>query len=509
VRAFALVVGLLLFAGCLDSDGPPSEEAAPTPTAPPFVGADGSGAGAGTGSGGGDGGDGASAIEIPPGCDIERPATIHSPGGIEVFTTRPRGLPCLVPTMYGTGEPSIGVTSTGNLFLYPAYLAPAEQLQTAEQFTGLGIARSLDQGKTFTRQISGLAGEETANFHPYTADPFMYVDPYTDRVFMEDLAVPPFNCANLSFSDDEGESWTQTMGGCLIWDHVGYGSGPPTVSQPDYPVVIQRCAITLVATTLASQATGCQKTLDGGMTWQPPGDPAFFGGPDGLPYVPATCHGAAHHVFVDHRGWTWIGRDWCGTGPWVALSKDEGATWTQSHVMDGPIPYHDVAVGADAAGNAYAFWIDHDRRPMLSVSKDDGATWAEPWDIAPPGVTAAGMTNLAPAGAGKAGFTYAATFEGMEGVYAVVAAGYALDTEHPIFHTAVPAEPINPGDCNGGTCDGQTDFLDASVGPDGSVWGSYATPNVAAGRLWGAPSLWDAVDPNGVYGGWEEGATTG
>ncbi|MEA3165950.1 MAG: hypothetical protein QOJ26_819 [Thermoplasmata archaeon] len=468
------------------------------------------------GAGGGTGGEGDGAkdgpIAIPPGCDIDRPAIIHGPGGIPIATARPRGLPCLLPTIYGTGEPSIGVTSLGNLFLYPAYLAPTEQLQGAEQFTGLGIARSLDQGKTFTRQIDGLAGQEEANFHPYTADPFMYVDPYTDRVFMEDLAVPPFNCSNLSYSDDQGESWTQTMGGCLVWDHVGYGSGPATVSQPDYPVVIQRCAITMMATTLASEGTGCQKTLDGGMTWEPPGDPAFFGGPDGLPYAPGTCNGAAHHVFVDHRGWTWIGRDWCGTGPWVAMSKDEGATWTKSHVFDGAMSYHDVAVGADSAGNAYAFWIDHDRRPVLAVSKDDGATWSEPWDIAPPGVTAAGMSNIAPGGAGKAGFTYAATFEGLEGVHAVVAAGYGLDTEHPIFHSAVaspPDSPINDGDCNAGTCDGETDFLDATIGPDGSVWGSYAVPYVAAGRLWGAPSLWDDADPNGVYGGWNESTTTG
>ena len=91
------------------------------------------------------------------------------------------------------------------------------------------MARSVDEGEQFTRHFSEIEG--LANFHPYTADPFMYVDPYTDRVFMEDLAMPPFNCANLSFSDDEGATWTQTVGGCAVWDHVGWGSGPPTVSS--------------------------------------------------------------------------------------------------------------------------------------------------------------------------------------------------------------------------------------------------------------------------------------
>lgn len=483
VRAFALLAILVLVAGCLDSA---DDAAGPDePTSPPSQG------------------------DVPPGCDASNPAVVHTVDGVEIdwdgYTST--GLPCLVATVWGTGEPSIGVTSDGTLFLYPSYQAPNEALTPAEQFTGLAMARSLDEGESFTRQFSEVAG--AANFHTHTADPFMFVDPYTDRVFMEDLAIPPFNCANLSFSDDNGETWTQTVGGCMVWDHVGWGSGPPTVSSPEWPVVIQRCAITLFATTLASQASGCQKTLDGGMTWQRPGDPAFFGGPDGLPYVPSTCHGAVHHVFVDHRGWTWLGRDWCGTGPWIALSKDEGATWEHLHVHDEGLVWHDVGVGVDSAGTAYAFWISNDDRPLLSVSHDDGATWSEPWDIAPPGLVAAGMANIAPAGKGKAGFSYAGTFEGRDGAYAVLAAGYELDTDRPVFVTGVPAEPVNGGGCGGGLCDGQADFLDATVGPDGTVWGSYATPSVAAGRLWGAPSLWDDTDPNGVFGGWAEGSTSG
>lgn len=439
--------------------------------------------------------------DVPPGCDEARPAVAHGPGGAPAAPAGPLGLPCFAVTPWGTGEPSLGVTSAGTLFIYPAFQAPSEAAQAAEQFTGMGIARSTDQGDSFERLHSEVAG--ALNFHPYTADPFMYVDPYTDRVFMEDLAVPPFNCANLSYSGDEGATWTQTLGGCLVWDHVGYGSGPPTVSQTrGYPAVIQRCAITAVATTVASYASGCQKTLDGGATWEPPGDPAFLFGPDGLPYAPSTCHGAVHHVFVDHRGWTWLGRDWCATGPWVALSKDEGATWTRFHVDDTPLVWHDVAVGADSAGAAYAFWISNEERPLLAVSLDDGATWSAPMDIAPPGVTAAGNANLAPAGAGKAGFTYAAEVDGLTGVHPVMAAGYGLDTATPVFHTAIAAEPINAGTCSGGLCDGQADFLDATVGPDGTVWGSYAAPYLSAGRLWGAPSLWDASEPDGVYGGW-------
>lgn len=477
----AALLGMITLAGCLGDDG------ADTPD---------------------DGQDlGPESTGVPAGCRLDDPAIVHGPGGTPAATSGPTGYACFVRTPWGTGEPSLGVTGDGTLFLYPAMQTAVPGQDNLEQFVGgMGIARlgpdAVDEGD-FTRHVSEVAG--AVNWHPYTADPFMFVEPYTDRVFMEDLLIPPFNCANLSFSDDLGETWTQSLAGCLTWDHVGYGSGPATVSNPSYPVVIQRCAITYVATTVASEATGCQKSLDGGMTWEAPGEPPFLFDQTGTPYVPATCNGAAHHPHVDHRGWTWIGRLWCDQKPWIALSKDEGATWDQFQISDEvAASWHDVAVGADLGGNVYAFWIDADLRPVLAVSTDDGATWSAPIDIGPPGLVAAGMANIAPGGVGKAGFTYAAEIDGRPGVHAIAAAGYGLHTDAPVFHSAIatPADDaLRPdGNCSSGLCDGQADFLDATIGPDGSVWGSFDhTLKVGGGRLWGAPSLWDADDPNGPF----------
>jgi hypothetical protein len=491
VRSFAILASLLastlLFAGCLDSSEP-DEDSDDDSTTVDY------------------------ASDAPPGCDATRRAVAHGANGAAASWTGALGIPCLVTTVWGTGEPSIGLTSDGSLFLYPSFQAPAEAVDAAGQFTGLGMARSMDEGESFERKFSEVAG--TANFHPYSADPFMYVDPYTDRVFMEDLAIPPFNCANLSYSDDNGDTWTQTLGGCLVWDHVGYGSGPSTLNDLNgYPVVIQRCAITYVATTVASEASGCQKSLDGGATWQPPGDPAFLFDQDGVPYAPSTCNGAVHHVFVDHRGWTWLGRNWCDQKPYLALSKDEGATWTRSKISDGLAAGHDVGVGVDPAGNVYTFWTSAELRPLIAVSKDDGATWSEPMDISVPGLETSGAISIASGGVGKAAFLYAATIDSDPGnVHAVIANAYGLDGDSPVFLSAVlttPDDPLQAGTCAGGFCDGQADFLDGSIGPDGTAWGSFVHGGkLAGGRLWGAPSLWDASDPNGVYGGWGEGSTT-
>ena len=455
--------------------------------------------------------------KVPPGCSPDRPAVVHGPGAAN--WTGPTGIPCMATSPYRTGEPSIGLTKDGAIFLYPAEVAPVTALNGgAEQFTGLGIARSKDDGGNWTRQESKVAG--VVDYHQYTADPFMYVDPATDRVFMEDLMVPPFNCAMMSYSDDLGETWTQGYAGCMTWDHVSYASGPSILKDTSgYPDVLQRCAITYVMTTVISEATGCQKSLDGGKTWQPPGQPAFLFGASGQPYVPGTCNGAAHHATIDARGWLWLGRGWCNganpgdpTGgndhmdPWVAISKDEGATWERHRISDKGVAGHDVAVGVDTAGNAYAFWPGPDNLPYLAVSKDGGVTWSARIPLDVPGLKSAGSITLSAGGVGKVGLSYGATLDadGGKGVHGMLTNVYGLDTDRPTFLTAEASDPAHPlratGACSDGMCTGETDFITSRMGPDGATYSAFNAESMgAAGHLFGAPSLWDASDPNGPY----------
>jgi hypothetical protein len=441
----------------------------------------------------------------PHGCDPTRPAVVHGPGAA-AWTGNP-GIPCLVVSPFRTGETSMGVTKDGSIFVYPAEESPLSSAVESGvgQFTGLGIARSEDGGMTWSLQEDKVGG--VANYHEYTADPFMYVDPYTDRVFMEDLMVPPFNCANLSFSDDRGDTWTQSVAGCMIWDHVSYAAGPSILKDTNgYPTVLQRCGITYIMTTVISEGTGCQKSLDGGKTWQPPGQPAFLFGADGMPYAPTTCNGAAHHAFVDYRGWTWVPRGWCDGNPWVAVSKDEGATWERHMISGKGVAGHDVGIGVDPAGNAYAFWAGKDNLPYLAVSKDEGKTWSDPIPLDVPGLKAMGSIALSPGGIGKVGLSYGANLvvDKGAGVHGMLTYVYDLDTDHPTFVTAEASDPKAPlratGTCADGFCTGETDFITGRMGPEGAAYSSFNDQTLAsAAHIYGATSLWDASDPNGPY----------
>lgn len=442
--------------------------------------------------------------DLPFGCDATRPTVVHALDKVEIESySGALGVPCLVLSPWGGYEPSVGVGADGELYLYPAWPVDTTSDGLAARAFGMGLAKTADGGETWERKLSEVAG--TANWQFFTADPFMYVDPATGRIWMEDLIIPPFNCSNLSFSDDGGETWTQTLGGCLEWDHVTYGAGPFITTEPgDYPNALYRCAIALGATTIASEASGCQKSVDGGMNWGVTTYP-YFGDKDGQPYVPGDCNGGMSHIKVDHRGWVWAPRGWCND-PYISVSKDEGATWEQHQVYDKPVDSgHETSVAVDANGLAYYFWFGEGDQPLLAISRDDGVTWSKPVSIAPPGFIQGAMPSLVAGGGGKIGVSYVANFEqdNGEGVHGVVAVGYGVDTDSPTFLSQIVNpldQPLGSGECSGQGCANQGDFLTLALGPDGLPWSAFMGGTyLVGGRLYGVPSLWDAADPNGPY----------
>ncbi|HUR62443.1 MAG TPA: sialidase family protein [Candidatus Thermoplasmatota archaeon] len=485
---------------------------------------------------------------LPSGCDGNRTAVAHHAGGEPAHADLVEApIPCLVATGHNSMEPTIGIDRDGNLFTYPADVVLYPSLR--EVPSGVGTMRSSDDGATWDLLVPRIGPVPT---HPATEDPYLYLDPATGRLFVEDL-LPAFNCGGLSFSDDGGATWTHTVAGCTAFDHQSMAAGPPVTSTTrGYPNVVYRCAINLVALAGASSSSTCQKSLDGGMTWLHAGEPAFQYPllPPGPPVPSQTCAGAHGHIVVDARGWLYMPRGYCGQ-PWLAVSKDEAATWTRMQVADLGMLFdetgledHEGDVGVDPAGNLYYTWVARDRLPYLVTSGDGGATWSAPRMIGMPGVVEAALPQLAVGGVGKIAFVSMQSQDSPGPPWPVCdlppqcpvpgpARGYGSVSwngvltvswdalgENATFWSAAldpPGDPLVRGHCGPLRCSAVYDFLDVRIGPDGTAWASLvdACPpgctlspqgegvsgqgQGVVGRFWAGASLWDASDPNGPY----------
>jgi hypothetical protein len=381
------------------------------------------------------------------------------------------------------GEPNIGVAKDGTIWS-----------DVREK-----VARSTDGGRTWTRL--------TLDGHATTLDPYVYVDKATSRVYKSDLAG---TCQVLSWSDDRGETWTHAPAAGYGSDHQSITSGPPTTLPTNgYPNVLYSCSQTLGYNGY-SMATGCERSPDGGLTWVPTGTYAFS---DPSPYgagagsgdggVPAHCNGDNGPIFAAPSGDLFVPRGWCGQ-PWLAVSHDEGTTWTRVQVAKNGMNTsvsggfgvvapgsgqsdHEAAVVADKAGNVFYLWMALDRLPYLAVSRDGGKTFGAPMRVGPPGLREAWGPALDIDAKGRVAIAYmgSTTSPGAPwtGSYADTSfTGYLglvsrpLDKKPLIWSGPVTpaADPFVVGRCGPGRCDdGVLDFIDVALGPDGSVWGAF------------------------------------
>ena len=131
----------------------------------------------------------------------------------------------------------------------------------------------------------------------------------------------------------------------------------------------------------------------------PPGTPAMTAGPDG--------EGDVYHGFVTGGG----------LHVYVAVSRDFGVTWTDTHVCDAPAgsTYDHIFtwVAVDRAGNVYTCFSD-DRNVYYSVSADirtsDAPTWSRPVRVSDgPETKSSSLPSVAAGSAGRLVFTWYGT----------------------------------------------------------------------------------------------------
>lgn len=404
-------------------------------------------------------------------------------------------------------EPTLGLNRQGTVFYVAAKSGPFRPV----------VMRSRDGGATWE--------DISPRLHVMTQDPYVWVDKKTGRLFDVDFAAG----LQVSFTDDEGESWTSsTVPQSWHMDHQNLFAGPPPKGGTEprgYPHVVYLCSIGGGALAGLGTATTCSRSLDGGVTFIPTGEPAFFDGPnddDGHFGIRGHCGGETGHGFADRLGYIYLARGWCGQ-PWLAISRDEGASWERVQVADngmpanpGGIQEHEAGVAIDDAGNVYVVWTARNRLPYLAISRDRGRSFGNPMMIGPPGLREASLPTIDIGDDGKIAIAYVGssnapggrspTGSGPEydnttwnGYVTMTAEALSAD---PLFYTATINDPGNPlvkGPCPILRCQQQFDFIDVVVGPDGTPWTSMIDgcmrgdcPRVGRavlGRLVGGPSL--------------------
>lgn len=385
-------------------------------------------------------------------------------------------------------EPSIGVDSSGAIYF-----------QALEK-----TMKSTDGGDTWTNVNPPTA-------LPTTLDPYLWLDPVTDRVFANQLYVA---CSYLYFTDDGGASWITNPAACgtPVNDHQKMATGPFVPGSPldlatpvkAYPTVVYYGVNGLADSRIAM-------SVDGGLTFpfvaesfpaaQAPGsdDPGCGGGlhgnivagPDGTVYVPSRskCPGP---------------RERTSGGPVVAHSTDNGVTWSNGIVADEiGTPYDDKNsdLAIDSENNVYLAFPGGDNRLWLATSSDHGESWSAA-TLMTPGLGTVTMPGIVAGSPGRIAAAYycvpdarASELDGFPGELAVpdhvndtalwaLCVTYSLDalSENPTFHTYVVtgSDPIQRGAISTNSGDSQPgtrnllDFIDVQLDLEGRLYVAFA-----------------------------------
>jgi len=409
---------------------------------------------------------------------LDRDPSVVGPAGQEIRGTRGGRM---IYTGTVAWEPTLGIDDKGALFY---------------QGAGPDVVVSGNEGRSWANV--------TPATHLYSLDPMLYMDTRTGRVFTADLT--GLACTTVSHSDDVGKSWT-TSKACGLTDHQNVFAGPPVSSSTvGYPNIVYLCAIDGGALADASTATSCLKSLDGGLAWLRTGEPAYT---TDLQQLPEICDGGTGHGVVDDKGVVYLPRGWCGE-PYLAISKDEGASWERIKVANNGMPRtqgghyeHEAGVAVDGRGNIYYFWTALDRLPYLAVSTDGGQSFSKPIMVGPPGLKEAWGPTIAVGDTGKIALAYIGSTNAPGGKAPTGEGGYYTDdvtwngyitmsvdalSKRPRFLTASvnpKADPLMRGACGVIRCGVQGDFIDVVIGPDGRPWAAMAD---------GCPFLGDACN---------------
>jgi len=364
-------------------------------------------------------------------------------------------------TYYGIGmstfEPTIGATSDGNLYMtsWGNGQAGSTAMVKCAGLNEMVLALEYSCEDVYNPPLLPVANSN---------DPYLYVDPWTDRLMKFDMHA--LLGMTVEWSDDEGASWSPPTpaGGWAVQDHQTIASSPYSASL--HPTTWVYCI------NGGYPFPMCSASSDGGNSW----------GPE-LPGAPLDCNsgGLTAHLVGSENGNFYRGNPGCdGTGYSIFRSDDGGITWSEH-----PLPTaatgtaatwnaEEAAVAADDADNVHAMWMGLDNMPYYSYSRDAGASWSDVVMIAPPnGVNGTGFPAIAAGADGRVAFGYIGTKgDGVwHGYLTVMTDAFGVQPLMTTVQVNLDADPLDLSEgCGYERCGGFGDFIDLVVDSDGRVW---------------------------------------
>ena len=371
------------------------------------------------------------------------------------------------------GEPSIGINpNSGNSM----FIASLQTLRVKWDDSGSPATSTWEDVSAPNTSLTSL-------------DPILYTDSRTGRTFVSQLLV---KSSAMSYTDNDGANWQISQGSGINSgvDHQTIGAGP-YAKNPDGS--LKGGAVQLPgldgkiypnAVYYASQDVGLAeigRSDNGGLT---------FG--VAIPmWTLVQCDGIHGHIRVAPDGTVYVPNRSCGGKQGVAVSEDNGLTWSIRTVNDSTAGDTDPSVGIGADGTLYLGWADGDGHARIAVSHDRGLTWDHVQDVgASQGVQNVVFPQVIAGDSDRAAFfflgstTPGANGRGTDTTFPGTWFGYIATTYDGgvswVTANATPNDPVQRGVIctNGTTCPDGTrnllDFNDIEIDQQGRVLAAYA-----------------------------------
>ncbi|MHB1260798.1 MAG: sialidase family protein [Thermoplasmatota archaeon] len=250
-------------------------------------------------------------------------------------------------------EPTIGIPwNTDSLFYYPV----AEAGVVTDPSS---LALHTMRARFDANGVPTWAQVDPPYQVPINLDPMLVADSDTGRVFSGGLLGP---CSSMVYSDDDGETWLPTINMCSgeDFDHQSIGLGPPAgpIPSPEGTHVGYYCG--------QGGTISCARSLDQGTTWGP------------FVEVPGSCGGFHGHIRVSPTtGFVVVPTASCGEHAGYISTADGGITWTAHEITESEewTNGFDPSAQFSRPGGWLYYGMVSEHGIYMALSKDEGASW--------------------------------------------------------------------------------------------------------------------------------------